>query len=225
MSKPTGKPVVETRWVDFDDLGLELREDGDATHVTGTIIRYGDVAEFTWGDVKHREVIKSKAFGYDLNRQKGIQCNLMHDRTNILGLSDAGGGLEINDSDEACRFDVGLLMDSIYGREAQVLIKGRRIRGASVEMMVEDDTYDRETRTRTVNRAKLVGFGLVDVPAYKDSSINLRDGRLPEGWAEIGGGGSPSPDDDEQAKAAAEAEVRGKAAKARLDLERAMAPR
>ena len=73
---------------------LEFRQDDNGLGiVTGTVVRYGDVATLPWGT----EEFKAAPFG-DFRSVK-IKANRMHQRTQMLGR--LGGRLEIDDNEEA----------------------------------------------------------------------------------------------------------------------------
>ena len=169
-----------TYWRQFD---VELREAaaGDSAETTngppkviGTVIRYGDTTQVTGMDGrKFTERVASGAFGA-VGGRRDIIATLHHDRNKLLGRT-GGGGLKLTDSPEELRFELEL-PDTTDGRDAEELIRGRRITGASVSMMVNYDDVDLDAASRayTIQRAHLNAFGLVDVPAFGDSRIEMR---------------------------------------------------
>ena len=150
---------------------VELRFDGEKT-VSGTLVRYGDVAKLPWG----LERFEPGAFG-DLS-QKDVALNVMHERGRIVARTNPQRGqakLELIDSPE--KLDLrATLADTTDGRDALQMVKDDLLRGFSVEFI------EQETRSEAVNgepmdvqvRADLRGAGMVDRPAYGQSVINPR---------------------------------------------------
>lgn len=64
------------------------------------------------------------------------------------------------------------LPDTQRGRDAAVSIREGLLTGLSVEVVVESERYEGELRT--VQRARLVGAGLVDDASYSGSTVEVR---------------------------------------------------
>ena len=58
------------------------------------------------------------------------------------------------------------------GRDAAVMVRNGTLRGLSVEFRSERET--RQAGTRVIQRAQLVGAGLVDDPAYGSATVEVR---------------------------------------------------
>ena len=153
---------AERRFVEF------RLEDGGA--LRGVAIRYGDVARF--GDFSER--FEPGSLAYD-----DVIVNLMHRRE--APVARTGAGLELRNTDRELEARI-TLPDTSYAREARELIDARILRGLSVEFLPSQERW--EGKERVIERAKLVGIGLVDRPAYPDSTIAAR-------MAEIAGQSAP----------------------------------
>jgi HK97 family phage prohead protease len=67
------------------------------------------------------------------------------------------------------------LADTTAGRDLFELIKSRLINKMSFSFIVAEDSYDKDTRTRTVKRIKrLVDVSAVDLPAYPQTSLTVQ---------------------------------------------------
>lgn len=148
----------ETRY-----MPIEYRADDDSLGtVTGTVMRYGDVATLPWGT----ESFEPGAFEF---AGRGLRVNRMHVRQQPLAVQ--GGTLELEDTEEmmTARFK---LPDTTAGRDADYELRNGLLTGLSVEFRTLKDLV--EKAHRRVQRATLFGFGLVDVPAYPDSKAQMR---------------------------------------------------
>ena len=66
-----------------------------------------------------------------------------------------------------------VLPDTQRARDAAALVRNKTYRGLSVEFFPETETYQGELRI--IRKARLVGAGLVDNPAYSGSQVNIRN--------------------------------------------------
>ena len=133
--------------------------------LSGTAIRYGDIATLPFG----KEVIDAGAFG-DLEGADLI-LNRQHDRGKPLART-GGGGLTIDDSHTELKLRADL-PDTPTGQEAMTLVRSGVLRGFSIEFRAIRE-YVRD-RVVHVGEAVLVGIALVDKPAYPNSQINRHD--------------------------------------------------
>lgn len=136
----------------------EFRVDGDT--LTGTVIAYGDEARF--GDWRER-------FEPGSLRHSDVIVNLQHDRARPVART--GAGLALSDGPDALRATI-TLPDTSYAREARELVNARILRGFSMEFRAVKEEW--RDMTRIVTEAELMGFALVDRPAYPESVIAER---------------------------------------------------
>ena len=137
----------------------ELRYDGRV--VEGVAIRYGDEARIKGG----RETIARGAF----NPLGDVTLNVMHERGRPLART--GGSLRIDDSGDELKVRAEL-PNTRDADDALELIRAKVYRGLSVEMRVIDESIEGDLRI--VKRAKLTGIGIVDKPAYSESTVAAR---------------------------------------------------
>ena len=146
--------AVETR-------ACELRAEG--RRLEGEAIVYADEAVFPWG----RERVEPGAFlplgDIILNRQ--------HDRKTPLART-GGGGLTINDSPEALRIRAELPVGVQAADETLALVRAKILRGLSIEFHALSERF--EADLRIIERAQLVGVGVVDSPSYPQSLVAAR---------------------------------------------------
>ena len=143
-----------------------FRQDG--RRLQGTAIRYGDVARTPLGP----ERFERGAFG-DVQAVDAI-LNIQHDRRKPLVRTD-GGGLTLTDSATALTIRAEL-PNTQESNDALELVRMRVLRGLSIEFEALRERV--ENGIRVISRAALIGIGLVDRPAYRDSLVEIRQDGL-----------------------------------------------
>ena len=133
--------------------------------LSGTAIRYGDVATLPFG----KEIIDSGAFGN--LEDSDLILNRQHDRGKPLART-GGGGLVIEDSPTALSIRADL-PDTEPAREAITLVRSGVLRGFSIEFRANREYV--KDRIVHVADATLVGIALVDKPAYPESQVLRHD--------------------------------------------------
>ena len=142
--------------------GLEFRVAGRT--LTGRVMTFGDISP------EYRERFLPGAFG----PEPSAPLNIHHDRAMVVldagryALNDTGRALEIRAELPA-------------GSAALSLVRRGALNGYSVEFHARAER--REAGVRVIERAALVGVGLVDQPSYPESTAEIRRG---------GGGGRGS---------------------------------
>ena len=140
----------------------EVRAEARTRTLTGTAIKYGDTATFAWG----RERIEPGAFA----PLGDAILNAQHDRTTPLARTD-GGGLTLLDSEAALEIRAEL-PPTRAADDVLALVRAKVVRGLSVEFVALQERS--EANVRVIERARLVGIGVVDTPAYPASAIEAR---------------------------------------------------
>ncbi|MYE58130.1 MAG: hypothetical protein F4X35_00875 [Alphaproteobacteria bacterium] len=136
---------------------VELRADDEG--LSGTVVRYGE-----WSRIWHfHERIEAGALSLD-----DVIVNLQHDRGKPVA-REGTDYLTLQNSDEAMTLRMKY-PPTTYGREARELVDAGLLRGLSLEMYVQRDSWD--GMRRTVEKADVRGVGLVDRPAYPSSTID-----------------------------------------------------
>ena len=130
---------------------------GGGRTVTGYAARYGDTAP------QFRERIEPGAF---VQRASPLVLRLQHDSARPI--ADTSGSLRVADS--ATGFHASTPLRE--GSAELDLVRRGTLTGLSVEMEVMAER--RESGLRVIERAKLLGIGLVDEPAYPASTVELR---------------------------------------------------
>ena len=149
--------------------GFEIRQGENGMGiVTGTIIRYGDVATAPWGT----EEIRAGTFG-DVTKGSFV-ANRRHIQDQVLGVS--GQNLKIFDDAERMTAEL-TLPDTQLGRETLAEIRAGLITGMSLELRAQSQFLTNNYQHRVITGARWRGFGLVGVPAYPGSVLEQRDWR------------------------------------------------
>ena len=130
--------------------------------LVGTAIRFGDTARLPWG------LEKFMPGAFDVSGADVI-LNRMHDRAAPLART-GGGGLELRDSPEALTIRAELL-DTRDADETLALVRGKILRGLSIEFKVRDGGESMVGGVRVIRKAVLSGVGVVDRPAYGASMV------------------------------------------------------
>lgn len=146
----------------------ELRFRAESREVAGTIIRYGDTADIAG---IFRERVKPGAF----TLRDGLLLNVQHHRA--LPLARLGRGMSIENEPDGLTMRARL-PDTSIAKDAIANIKAGLLTGLSVEMKVSREQWNDDASERDILAAQLVGIGLVDSPAYPQSSIEARQAHL-----------------------------------------------
>lgn len=143
--------------------GIHLRQDDDGQHrVEGYVVRYGDRA--TLFD-EYTEQISRGAF----EMGKRVPLNVMHESSKIIG--SYPGTVELEDRAEGLAIRARM-PETQEARDAITLLREGVLNGFSSEFWPEEQ--DRTGNHIIVKRAKLLGVGLVNDPAYPRSTATLR---------------------------------------------------
>ena len=154
------EPGVERRY-------FELRFDEAERRISGTAMRYGDVATLPWGD---KERFEPGAFGEVGGLD--VTLNVQHDRGRLIartGGAPAGGLLTLSDTGGELAVSAILPDDMQEAKDAFAGVRANLYRGFSVEFRPKETRRDGDTIV--VEKATLPAIGLVDRPAYKKSRV------------------------------------------------------
>ena len=135
----------------------EFRTEG--RRLSGQVLSYGDVSP------THRERFLPGAFSFD-----SVPLNYRHNQLCAIGWHP-GGGVEIRDTEAALTMAAELPPLPAADR-ALAEVRAGKLSGLSVEFIAEMEK--RENGIRIIERARLVGVGLVDAPSYPGSVVEAR---------------------------------------------------
>ena len=144
---------------------IEYRAFGSFTlrerNLQGRVITYNEIAPTV------NELVKQGAFRF----RKNVTLNVMHRPLQVLAWT-ANDSLTLKRS--AAGIELRSELPHIPAADLAIdQIKRKTLNGLSVEMIVERETRN-TAGTRIIEQAELVGVGLVDVPAYPSSTLELR---------------------------------------------------
>ena len=140
----------------------EVRREGRV--LAGKAITYGDVASVGSG----RERFVPGAFGSLADAD--VLLNVQHDRARPLART-GGGGLTLTDSAAALEVRAELPA-SASADETLALVAAGVLRGFSIEFVAQRERM--ESGVRVLLAARLVNIGVVDRPAYSQSTVAAR---------------------------------------------------
>ena len=155
---------------------LQIRQDAGSPSpgtIQGAIVVYGDTAPNPYGGLGPERMLAG-AWGPDADLLPWT-CNLMHNRRQQVGAT--GDGLTVQDSDAALTAEL-VLPDSELGRETAYLARNGKVRGLSGEFDILQQ-YVAADGVRNVVRVAGDAIGLVDNPAYRKSTLNIRQNGNP----------------------------------------------
>ena len=135
----------------------EFRTEG--RRLSGVVIRYGDTSP------THRERFSPGALRFD-----SVPLNYRHNQLCAVGWHP-NGGVELRDSSEALTMTAELPPLPAADRALRE-VRGGRLGGLSVEFHCELDRQ--ESGIRIIEKARLVGVGLVESPSYPQSKVETR---------------------------------------------------
>ena len=141
---------------------FELRFDDGERRVSGTAMRYGDIAKLPWGD---KERFEPGAFGEVSGLD--VLLNAQHDRAQPLART-TGGTMRLTDTGGELTIEADL-PDTTIANDAVANIRAGILRGLSVEFTPDETVMDGDTIV--VNKATLRAIGVVDRPAYPKSKV------------------------------------------------------
>ncbi|WP_271396878.1 HK97 family phage prohead protease [Salinicoccus roseus] len=149
-------------------------QDDDKLIVEGYAVRFNDPAVLYTDEFgnEYKEVIARGALdGADLS---DVPFKYNHSNETMIMARTRNNTLQLT-IDEFGLFIRAELADTSTGRDLYTLIKRGDIDKMSFAFTVLEDTYDRDNRTRTINKIdKLFDVAAVDFPAYESTSISAR---------------------------------------------------
>ena len=145
---------------------VELRYEGERV-INGTLMRYGDTAEFPWGD---KERFEPGCFG-DIGKVD-FTLDKQHERGRTMART-GGGGVTLNDSLSTLEMRADL-PNTTDANDTLELVRAKVLRGLSITFRAIDYGLERNKDGSTTivhKRAELRGGGVVDRPQYKQSTL------------------------------------------------------
>ena len=164
---------------------VELRFDGNNV-IEGTLMRYGDTATLPWGE---KERFEAGAFGTDV-AGLDLSLNIQHMRDQKIART-GGAGLTFADTVSALDLRAELDVEDPDAQRALRKVKKGIIRGLSIEFMplkwrLEGNSTSGYTTVH--EQSELKGAGLVDSPAYPQSTLREQQERYEERIRTLEGG-------------------------------------
>lgn len=126
-------------------------------------MRYGSIGEGPHGP----EVFLPGSFGNV--EQADILLNVQHDRSRVL--ARAPGTMRLIDSNSVLTL-TAKPPDTAEARDAKLMVRAGVLQGLSIEFNAKEQ--EQRNGVRVISRAELVGVGLVDRPAYPESTVEAR---------------------------------------------------
>lgn len=154
---------------------LEVRAaaDGKAAGLRGHAAVFGSVSEDLGG---FREVINPGAFDETLASQEDIRALRNHDPDQLLGRTSTGS-LRLSQDSGGLAFDLDV-PDTSYARDMMALVQRGDVSGMSFGFNCPKggDSWSKSNGAtlRTLNKVNLAEISVVDSPAYRATSLQVR---------------------------------------------------
>lgn len=145
-------------------------EDGKKV-LTGLAVRFNTpTVLFRCGDIEYKEIISPNALDdCDLS---DVVYDRGHDMEGKLLARTRSGTLRLNVTEEGLRYEADV-PDTELGRETYELAQRGDLYGSSFAAVIREDSYDRETHTRTILRfERFYDVAAVTFPAYQDTAVS-----------------------------------------------------
>jgi len=168
MSQPT-RPKDIPKLGDSETWYAELEpaENG----LTGRIIVYGDKAERGYWH-KWNDVVEAGAITLE-----DVIVNLQHQRT-VPVARQGTEYLDITDSETEMLMEL-TYPDNYGGRLAKEYVETGVLRGLSMELRITKSDWSPDYSQRTIKAGTLRGIGIVDKPAFPQSTLDAAAEDLP----------------------------------------------
>ncbi len=163
---------------------LSVREQGDASGesrtIAGTAIVFNVESEvLDEHGTRFREIIKPEACTMEFLGSQDIKLNLLHERELAIGRSNRGtGNLRLSVDDTGVHFELEAPRCDL-GDRALSLVRAGVYTGCSFEFYPEDyQVVESATGDVTITHTrfrKLTGLTIGMDPAYKQTSVNVRE--------------------------------------------------
>lgn len=173
LKRSMDMPFKEVRMLDIlipsNDEAVE--ENGEMI-VEGYAIRFNEPAVFIVGGIEYREIIVPEALAKtDLN---DVPLKYNHSDDIMIMARTRNKTLQLIKDEQGLKIRAKLA-NTTAGRDLYELIKRGDIDKMSFAFTVRKDSYDKETRTRTIlDIAKIWDVSAVVQPAYETTSIYAR---------------------------------------------------
>ena len=141
----------------------------DGRRARGYVARWGDETPMRG----HLERIELGAFTESI-KTRDVLALWSHDQSAVLGRTSSGT-LALTEDRTGLEYLLDL-PDTTHGRDAAELLRRGDIGGASVGMIVDEDTWTMDRfgyPIRSIQQATLVEISLVGLPAYPTTSATL----------------------------------------------------
>lgn len=137
---------------------IEIRAIPDTREIAGVVLSYGNEAVLPWG----RERFEPGSVEWS----DSTMLTLQHDRAKPL--ARVGAGLVLEDSENALTMRANMPRTSL-GEDVLTLVRDGVLRGLSLEFVASRTRND--GRVAVIEKARMTGLSVVDVPAYSESVI------------------------------------------------------
>lgn len=155
-------------------IGLENNFENDKMKVSGHAAVFDSPTTLYEIDgIEYKEVVARGAFdSCDFS-----QCCLKYNHSDHVPILARirGGSLKLSVDDIGLFFEAELF-DTTTSRDVYSLVKQGGLDKCSFAFTIDDEVYDSQTHTRTINKiGKLFDVSIVDIPAYDDTDVSARD--------------------------------------------------
>ena len=162
---------------EFRTINMKVTPDPESRKVTGYFAKFNSLSE----DLGNfREKIAPGAFKRTLQANPDVRALVDHDWAKIIGRTSAGT-LQLSEDATGLAFTVEL-PDTTYANDLRESMLRGDIDSCSFGFVCEKDSWEQRdgVRIRTLNDVNLLEGSIVALPAYQDTSAQLRS-MFPDG--------------------------------------------
>lgn len=159
----------QLRHVELRDASVQ-ENDGKMVLEGYAVIFNSPTVLFKSGDTEYKEIIDANAFEEcDMS-----DCCLKYNHGGMLLARVRGGSLSLSIDEKGLYFRAELF-DTQTSKDVYNIVKQGGLDKCSFAFRVREEAFDEQTFTRTILKIeKLYDVAVVDIPAYKETSVSAR---------------------------------------------------
>lgn len=158
--------TVELRSLNLPESNNEMILEGYAAVYDSPTVRY------EYEGIEYKEVIERNAFEGAIMKDCCFKYN--HNDSALVLARVRGGSLVLTPDSIGLHFRAKLF-DTTLAKDIYTIIKAGGIDRCSFSFLVLEDSYNKDTRTRSIKKFKeIFDVSVVDIPAYDDTNVEAR---------------------------------------------------
>ncbi len=165
--KKSSAPQMQRRFV--PDSEFRVVEENKKPKIVGYAAVFDKFSEDMWG---FREKVAKGAFQESIKRKDDVRMLFNHDPNYVIART-TNGTLKLSEDNKGLYFE-GTPADTQWEKDLITKIKRGDISQNSFGFMIDEETWDKKEKIRTLIRVSLFDVSPVTYPAYKDTEVYVR---------------------------------------------------